>query len=58
MKRMFAQIVTPDGLKRQVALPEVGKHVIGSYVKSKDLESVKTEVELFAKEILKINLKK
>lgn len=57
MKRMFAQIVTPDSLKRQVALPEVGDHVIGSYIKSKDLESVKTEVERFAKEILKMNFK-
>jgi len=57
MKRMFAQISTPDSLKRQVALPEVGEHVMGSYVKSKDLESVKAEVERFAKEILKMNLK-
>jgi len=57
MKRMFAQISTPDSLKRQVALPDVGEHVMGSYVKSKELESVKAEVERFAKEILKMNLK-
>lgn len=56
MKRMFAQLATPDSLKRQVALPNVGEHVIGSYVKSKDLQSVRTEVEKFALEILKLPL--
>ena len=56
MKRMFAQLTTPDSLKRQVALPNVGEHVIGSYVKSKDLQSVRAEIEKFALEILKLQL--
>jgi esterase/lipase len=56
MKRMFAQLTTPDSLKRQVALPDVGEHVIGSYVKSKDLQSVRAEIEKFALEILKLQL--
>jgi hypothetical protein len=56
MKRMFTQLTTPDSLKRQVALPNVGEHVIGSYVKSKDLQSVRAEIEKFALEILKLQL--
>ena len=40
MKRMFSQLGTPDNLKRQVAIPNAGDHVIGSYVKSKDVETV------------------
>ena len=55
MKRMFTQIATPAELKRQVAIPNAGDHVIGSYVKSKDLEAVKNEVDKFATEILKLS---
>ena len=55
MKRMFTQLGTPDSLKRQVAIPNAGDHVIGSYVKSKDLQKVEDECEKFAVEVLKIN---
>ena len=55
MKRMFTQIATPAELKRQVAIPNAGNHVIGSYVKSKDLETVKNEVDKFATEVLKLS---
>ena len=54
-KRMFIQLGTPDSLKRQVALPNTGDHVIGSYIKSKDVQSVVNETEKFATEILKMN---
>jgi len=54
MKRMFMQISTPDSLKRQVPLANTEDHVIGSYIKSKDLQSVKDQVEKFAVEILKL----
>lgn len=54
MKRMFTQLATPDSLKRQVAIPNAGNHVLGSPIKSKDIESVKNEVEKFAIEILKL----
>ncbi|HEU4859966.1 MAG TPA: alpha/beta hydrolase [Chitinophagaceae bacterium] len=54
MKRMFTQLATPDSLKRQVAIPNAEHHVLGSPIKSKDVESVKNEVEKFAKEILKL----
>jgi esterase/lipase len=55
MKRMFLQLSTPENLKRQVAIPNAGDHVIGSYVKSKDLQTVQDEIEKFAVE--KLNLR-
>jgi hypothetical protein len=54
MKRMFEQLSTPANLKKQVAIPGAGDHVIGSYVKSKDLETVNNECEKFATEVLKM----
>lgn len=54
MKRMFSQISTPDILKRQVALPNTGNHVLGSPIKSKDVASVEAECEKFAVDILKM----
>ena len=54
MKRMFSQLGTADSLKREVALPYTGDHVIGSYIKSKDVQSVVNETEKFAREILHI----
>lgn len=52
MKRMFTQLGTPDSLKRQAAIPNAGEHVLGSYIKSKDLESVKNECTKFAQQVL------
>ena len=52
MKRMFLQLGTPENLKRQVAIPNAGDHVIGSYVKSKDLQTVQDEIEKFTVEKL------
>ena len=54
MKRMFLQLGTPDSLKREVALSSAGNHVLASPIKSKDVESVKKEIEKFAVEILKL----
>ncbi len=56
MKRMFRQVSTPDSLKREKSIPNAGDHVIGSYIKSKDLPSVQEECERFAQEILKMTL--
>lgn len=55
MKRMFRQLGTADSLKRSVALPNTGAHVIGSPIKSKDVASVINECIRFATDILKIN---
>lgn len=54
MKRMFTQLATAESLKRMVAIPGAGDHVIGSYIKSKDVRSVQNECERFAAEILKL----
>ena len=52
MKRMFRQLATPDSLKRAIAIPEAGDHVIGSYIKSKDIEAVERACREFAEEVL------
>lgn len=57
MKRMFTQLGTPDSLKRQVAIPNAGDHVIGSYVKSKDFQMVEVECGKFAMEVLHLSQK-
>src|SRR6187549_1996826 len=54
MKRMFVQIATPDSLKRQVDIPNAEDHVLASPIKSKDVQTVKNEVDKFAIEILKL----
>lgn len=57
MKRMFMQLGTPENLKREVAVSNAGNHVIGSYVKSKDLQTVENECEKFAMEVLHLTYK-
>lgn len=52
MKRMFAQLGTPETMKWQAAIPNAGDHVIGSYIKSKDVKTVESEIDRFAVEIL------
>lgn len=54
MKRMFRQLGTPENMKREVAVPNAGDHVIGSYIKSKDHQTVLAECEKFAIDILKM----
>jgi esterase/lipase len=54
IKRMFAQLGTPSHLKKQVAIPGAGDHVIGSYIKSKDVQGVSSEIERFATDILQL----
>lgn len=54
MLRMHEQLATPVDLKKAVALPNVGAHVIGSHLASKDLPSVRNEIYQFAIEKLKL----
>lgn len=54
MKRMFDQLSTADSLKKQVAIPDAGNHVIGSYLKSKDIKKVEAECEKFATAIIQL----
>ncbi len=53
---MNEQLGTPAELKVAVPIPNAGVHVIGSYLSSKDLESVQKEIEKFAEE--KLGMKK
>jgi len=43
---------TPDSLKAAVAIPNAGAHVLGSYLVSKDLQTVQSEIRKFAVEKL------
>lgn len=54
MKRMFRQLGTPDSLKIEMAVPDAGDHVIGSYIKSKDLQTVIDDCDKFAMGVLKL----
>ncbi|WP_435624702.1 alpha/beta hydrolase [Flagellimonas sp.] len=58
MLSMFEQLGTPKSLKRKTAFPEVGDHVVASYITSKDLASVKKETNTFIEEILKLQPRK
>ena len=54
MKKMFGELGTADNKKRAVAMPNTGDHVMGSYIKSKDVEGVEREIEKFLKEVLEL----
>ena len=56
MKRMLRQLGTPDSLKREIAIPDAGEHVIGSYIKSKGVQSVEKECEKFAAQVLHMGI--
>ena len=49
---MNGQLGTPDALKEAVPIPNGGGHVLGSYIVSKDIETVSKEVRKFAIEKL------
>jgi len=57
MLEMYDQLGTPNELKRKVAFPEAGEHVIASYITSKDLESVKRESFKFMDEVMGLPIK-
>ena len=54
MLSMFDELGTPDSLKRKKAMPNTGNHVLGSPIKSGDVEGVENELEKFMSEVLKI----
>lgn len=54
MRTMFNQLGTPQNLKRQVAFPEAGNHVIASYVHSQDWRGVLRETDLFFQEVMNL----
>ena len=56
MLQMFDALGTPGSLKRKQAIPNAGNHVIGSYLRSKDVASVQKAIEQFLIEV--VGLKK
>jgi pimeloyl-ACP methyl ester carboxylesterase len=55
MKQMFEQLGTPPDLKRERAMPNTGDHVIGSYIKSKDVAGVERETRAFLQEVMQLS---
>jgi pimeloyl-ACP methyl ester carboxylesterase len=54
-KEMFAQLGTAKELKRAVAMPNTGNHVLGSPILSKDVPGVEKETSNFMQEIMHMN---
>jgi esterase/lipase len=54
MLKMFGELGTPDTLKEKMAFPETGAHVIGSYIRSKDWQSVERETDIFLAGMVKL----
>jgi esterase/lipase len=54
MLKMFDELGTPSVLKQKVAFPDAGAHVIASYIRSKDWQSVERETEKFLSDIVKL----
>jgi len=57
MLKMFDQLGTKPELKRKIAIPNGGNHVLGSYITSKDLPSVEISIDNFVENVLKIPMK-
>jgi len=55
MLKMYSELGTPANKKIKEAMPDVGNHVMGSYIKSKDLLEVQLAIEQFMQRKLKIN---
>lgn len=54
MLKMFDELGTPAGAKQKMAFPETGAHVISSYIRSKDWQSVERETDKFLTDIVKL----
>lgn len=54
MLEFYDQVSTPNEAKRKEAFPEAGRHVVTSYVFSKDIENVIQKSFDFAEEVLEL----
>jgi esterase/lipase len=54
MLKMFDELGTPAALKEKIAFPATGAHVIASYLRSKDWQSVEKETDRFLAEIVRL----
>jgi esterase/lipase len=55
MKRMYRQLGTPDSLKKELAIPTAGDHVLASPIRSKDVNSVQQACFEFAEKTLHLS---
>lgn len=55
MLKMFQELGTPDSLKWEKAMPNTGNHVLGSPIKSRDVEGVQNAISDFMVEVLKMH---
>ncbi|MEO6732279.1 MAG: alpha/beta fold hydrolase [Ferruginibacter sp.] len=58
MKKMFTELGTADSLKRELALPATGNHVIASPIKSQDIVSVERETKRFLQDVIHMPIQK
>lgn len=58
MLKMYDELGVPAALKRKQAMPNTGDHVLGSYIKSHDVEGVQNAISLFMQEVLKMQVVK
>ncbi|WP_420602758.1 alpha/beta hydrolase [Flagellimonas sp.] len=54
MLKMYDELGTDSSFKRKVAFPNVGDHVMTSYITSKDLKSVQNQTNRFLEDILEL----
>lgn len=54
MLKMFDELGTPKELKEKLAFPDAGAHVIASYIRSKDWQSVERETDKFLTDKVKL----
>jgi esterase/lipase len=54
MLKMFDELGTAESLKVKKPFPDAGAHVIASYIRSKDWQSVETETDKFLTQIVKL----
>lgn len=53
MKKMFEELGTAPDMKKAVAMPKAGNHVIGSYIRSQDVQGVQNEIEKWIPTVFK-----
>ena len=56
MLKMFDELGTLPELKRKLAMPNTGDHVLGSYIKSNDYQGVEAEITKFMIDVLKMQM--
>lgn len=56
IQKMMKELGTPDSLKRSVAMPNTGNHVLASPILSKDVAGVENETSKFLQQVMRLSL--